>query len=125
MPGDPFAISRHFAKEMRTPGHHVLADQVLDAGHNTRIRQDVVNTSMAEVRRADRVAVAPCGERPGQQFIKVSTDTGYLFFIEDPNAGQVTVAVKSCNLLRSQSCGMLSSRRMKPQVAINLAQFFA
>jgi hypothetical protein len=96
MPGDPFAISRHFAKEMRTPGNHVFANQVLDAGHNTRIRQDVVNTSIAEVRRADRVAVAPCGERPRQQFIKVTTDAGYLFFIEDPNAGQVTFAIKSC-----------------------------
>src|SRR5580704_4154148 len=125
MPGDPFAISRHFAKEMRTPGNHVLANQVLDAGHNTSIRQNVVNPSIAEVRRADRVAVASCGERSGQQFIKVTADARYLFFIEDANAGQVTVAIKRCNLLRGQSCGALVSRRMKPQVAVKLAQFFA
>src|ERR1700730_3551670 len=125
MPGDSFAISRHFAKEMRTPGNYVFADQVLDAGHNTVVRQDVVNTSIAEVRRADRVAVAACGERPGQQFIKVTTDAGYLFFIEDANPGQVTVAIKSCNLLRGQSCRTLGRRRMKPQVAVKLAQFFA
>src|ERR1700688_2379479 len=125
MPGDSFAISRHFAKEMRTPGNHILANQVLDAGHNTRVRQDVVNTSIAEVRRADGVAVAPCGEPPGQQFIEVTTDAGYLFFIEDTNAGQVTVAIKSCNLLRGQSCGTFGGRRMKPQVAVKLAQFFA
>src|ERR1700691_4615947 len=100
MPGDSFAISRHFAKEMRTPRNHVLANQVLDAGHNTCIRQDVVNTSIAEVRRADRVAVAACGQRPGQQLVKVTTDARYLFFIEDPNTGQVTVAIKSGNLFR-------------------------
>jgi hypothetical protein len=116
MPGDPFAISRHFAKEMRTPGNDVLANQVLDAGHNTRIREDVVNTSMAEMRRADRIAVAPCSERSGQQLIKVTTDAGYLFFFEDANAGQVTVAIKGCNLLQSQNCGTLGRRGMKPQV---------
>src|ERR1700735_5778968 len=103
MPGDPFAISRHLAEEVRAPANHVLANQVLDASHDTRIGQDVVNTSMAKVRGADRVAVAPCGKRSGQQFIKVTTDAGYLFFIEDPNAGQVTVSIKSCNLLRGQS----------------------
>src|ERR1700722_9265177 len=125
MPGDSFAISRHFAKEMGTPGNHVLANQVLDAGHNTRVRQDIVNTSIAEGRRADRVAVAPCGERPGQQFIKVPTDAGYLFFIEDANAGQVTVAIKSCDLLRGENFRTLGSRGMKPQVAVELAQFLA
>src|SRR5271170_6271595 len=114
MPGDPFAISGHFAKEMRAPGNHVLANQVLDAGHNARIRQDVVNTTMAEVRRGDRVAVAARGERPGQQFIKVATDSGYLFVIEDANPGQITFAIKSCNLLWCQRYGMLVSRRMKP-----------
>src|SRR5277367_3258260 len=124
MPGDPFAIARHFAKEMGTPGNHVLADQVLDAGHNERMRQDVVNTSIAEVSRADRVAVAPCCEGLCQQFIKVTTNAGYLFFIENANAGQVTVAIKSRNLLRGQSCGTLCSRRMKPQIAVQLAQFF-
>jgi hypothetical protein len=125
MPGDPFAIARHFAKEMRAPGNHVLANQVLDTGHNTRICQDVVNPSMAEMRRGDRVAVAPCGKRPGQQFIKVRTDAGYLVLIEDANAGQVTVAIKSCNLLRGQSCGTLGGGRMKPQIAVKLAQLFA
>src|SRR5579863_6183098 len=114
MPGDPFAISRHFAKEMRTPGDHILANQVLDEDHDTRIRQDVVNTPIAEVRRADRVAVSPCGKCPGQQFIKVTTDAGDLFFIEDSNSRQVTVAIKSSNLLRGQSFGILGSRRMKP-----------
>src|SRR5580704_6007353 len=125
MPGDPFAISRHFAKEVRTPGNHILANQVLDAGHNTRIRQDVVNTPIAEVRRADGVAVAPRGERSGQQIIKVTTDAGYLFLLEDANAGEVTVAIKGGNLFRSQNCGMLRRRRMKPQVAVKLAQFVA
>src|SRR3984957_15633116 len=118
MPGTPFAISRHFAKEVRAPSNHVLADQVLDAGHNTKMAEYVVNPSIAEVRRADRVAIAPCGERPGQQFVKVLTDAGYLSFIEDPNAGNVAVAIKRGNLLRGQSRGMLGSRRMKPQVAI-------
>src|SRR5579862_2460959 len=125
MPGDPFAISRHFAKEMRTPANHVLANQVLDARHNPRIREDVVNTSIAEVSRADRVAVAPCSKRPGQQFIKVTTDAGYLFFIEDPNSGQVAVTIKSCNLLCSQNYRTRGCRTMEPQVAVKLAQFFA
>src|SRR5580698_6919572 len=125
MPGDPFAISGNFAKEMRTPGNHVLANQVLDAGHNTRISQDVVDPSIAEMRRADGVAVTPGGERAGQQFIKVKTDAGYLFFLEDANAGQVAVAIKSRNLLRGQNCRMLGSRRMKPQIAVKLAQLFA
>src|ERR1700722_9815028 len=124
MPGDPFPISRHFAEEVRAPATHVLADQVLDASHNTGIRQDVVNTSMTKVRRADGIAVAPCGKRPSQQLIKVTTDAGYLFCIEDPNAGQVTIAVESCNLLRGQSRGMLGRRRMKPQIAVKLVQFF-
>ena len=44
---------------------------------------------MAKVRGADRVAVAARGKRPGQQFIKVATDAGYLFFIKDPNARKV------------------------------------
>src|ERR1700721_1505940 len=103
MPANTFAISRHFAKEMRTPGHHILANQVLDAGHNPSVRQDVVNPSIAEVRRGDRIAVASRGERPGQQLIKVTTDDGYLLLIEDADAGQVTVAIKSCDLLRGQS----------------------
>src|SRR5260370_25271369 len=103
MPGDAFAIPRHFAKEMRTPGNHVLANQVLDAGHNTGIRQDIVNTPIAEVRCADGVAVAPRGKRSGQQLIKVTTDAGYLFLVEDANAGQVTVPIKGCNLLRGQN----------------------
>ena len=114
MPRDPFAVARHFAEEMRTPADGVVANQVIDAGHNPRMRQEVVDTCMAQVRRDDRVAVAPCCERPGQQFIKVTTDAGYLMFIEDANAGQVTVAIKSCNLLRGERCGTLRSRRMKP-----------
>src|ERR1700679_2496919 len=109
---------------MRTPPNHVFANQVLDAGHNTSIRQHVVNTSITEVRRADRVAVAPCGQRPGQQFIEVAADAGYLLVIEDPNTGHVTVAIKRRNLLRSQSRGMLGSRRMKPQIAVQVAQLF-
>ena len=123
MPRNSFAIARHFAKEMRTPANRVVANQVLDAGHNARLRQEVLDTSIAQVRRGDRVAVAACGERPGQQFVEVTADADYLFLVEDANTGQVTVAIKSCNLLRGENCGMLGSRRMKPQIAAKLAQF--
>ena len=90
-----------------------------------RIRQHVVNPAIAKVRRADRIAVTPGGQRPGQQFVKVTTDTRNLLCIEDSNAGQVAVAIKSCYLLRGQSCGMLGSGRVKPQIAVKLAQFVA
>jgi hypothetical protein len=75
----------------------------------------VVNAPIAEVCGADRVTIAACGQRPRQEFIKITPDTGNLFFIEDANVGQVSVAVKSCNLPRRERYGTLCSGRMKPQ----------
>jgi len=86
VPGDSFAVSGHFAKEVRAPCDHVLAQQVFDAGYDAWMRQDVVNAPVLEVRRADRIAIAARSQRFRQQFIKVMPYAGNLLLIENPNA---------------------------------------
>jgi hypothetical protein len=89
------------------------------------MRQDIVNAPIAKVRGADGVAIAARSQRPRQEFIKIRSDTGNLVFIENTNAGHISVAIKSCNLPRRERDWTLCGGRMKPQVSFKLAQVFS
>ncbi len=118
VPRDALAVAGHFAKEVRTPCNHVLADQVLHTGENAGVGKKVVNAPIAQVCRADRVAVLARGESRGQQFIEVATDGGNLVLAENSNTGEVAVAIESGDLLRREGGGVLGGGGMKPQIAV-------
>jgi len=124
VPGDPLAVPRHFAKEMRAPGHYFLAKQVFDSTHNARVRQNIVDASVAQVRRADGITIAARGQRLRQEVVKVTPYICYLVCIENPKAGQVSIAIKRFDLLRRQHLGASRCRGMEAQVAFHLAQIF-
>lgn len=63
MPGDALPISRHLAEEMRTPGNHVLAEQVPNWGDNARMCEDVINAAITKMRGADGITVPAGGQR--------------------------------------------------------------
>src|SRR5262252_3214865 len=113
MPGYAFTISRHFAEEMRAPGNHIVAQQVLYTSHNTGVRQDVVNAAMAEVGRANRIAVTAGGQRFRQKVIEVTPDAGNFFFVEDANASQIAVVIEDSDLIPCENRRVLGCRRTK------------
>ncbi len=125
MPCDPLAIAGHLAKEVRTPGDHVFAQQVRNTGHDARMRQQIVHPAIAEMSRADGIAVAAGSQRPGQQSIEVAANASHLIFTENPHSFQVSVAIEGRDLLHSQPLRILHGRRMKAQVALHLAQLFS
>ena len=74
MPSDHFSIVRHFAKEVRAPSDDVLAQKVRDIIDDPAVGQDVVDRSVLEVGRRDRVAVATFSDDLLEQFVKVLAD---------------------------------------------------
>src|ERR1039457_1929771 len=109
---------------MRTPGDQVSAEQVRDAGDNARLGPQVVNAAMAQMGRADRIAVAAGGPRPGQQFVEVAANLGDLVRIENPNPFQIAVAIEGRDLFGRQTPRMVRGTRMQTQIALDAAQFF-
>ena len=82
------------AEVVRPPADDVLAEQVPDVGHDARVRQEVVDAAVSQVRRADRVTVAALGQHAGQQRVEVATVLGDLLLAENANPLEVAVAVE-------------------------------
>ena len=122
MPGDPLPVAWQLTKEMGTPADHVLAEQVLNQSYDARIRQQIVNAAVAQMRRGDGIAVAAGSQSPGQQVIEVTADVRDFRFAEDPKRRQIAVAIESRDLLARQSLGVFLCGRMKPQIAVRRTQ---
>src|SRR5271163_3300428 len=88
MPGDPLPVAWQLTKEMGAPTDYVLAEQVLNQSYDARIRQQIVNAAMAQMRRGDGIAVASGSQSPGQQVIEVSANVRDFRFAEDPKRRQ-------------------------------------
>src|SRR5205823_3546910 len=123
MPGDPLSIARHLAKKVRPPTHHVLAQQVLHTSPDARIREQIVNPRMAQVRSADGVTVAAGCQRLCQQGVEITADRRHLRLAENPNSLQITVAIERRYLLPRERPSVLLIGRMKAELALNFTQF--
>ena len=89
-------------KKCEPQANQVLAEQIFDSGHNARMRQNVVNAAVAEVRRADGIAIAARGERLRQEFVKVMPDTCYLFL------SKIRMPAKYPSRLNASTCSTVS-----------------
>ena len=73
------------------------------------------------MRSADGIAVAAGGQSGGQQRIEVPCNSGDLFVIEDPDSGQISVAIEARELLDRQAPRIRSRRGMKAELALDAA----
>ena len=71
MPGDSLAVAGHLAEEVRAPGDHVVAQKVFHVRDDPRVREQVIDTAVAQVRGADGIAIAAGGEGLREEFVEV------------------------------------------------------
>src|ERR1700722_17805762 len=98
MPRDPFPVSRHLAEEVRSPGDHILPDQILNPIHNAPIRQNVINAAITQVRRTDGVTVSAFGYSLREQLVEIPADAHHFVFAEYLNVRHIAITVESRNL---------------------------
>src|SRR5262249_15947344 len=94
VPGDGFAVVRHLAEKVGSPGDDVGAQQVFDTGHDPFVREDVVHAAVLRMRGADRITVAPGGDDSRQQPVGGTADLPNLGLAEDGDSADVAVAVE-------------------------------
>ena len=123
MPAHPFAVARHLAEIVRAPPDYVLAKQIFDDRDDARMREQVINLPIFQMRRADRITVAPCGDDSFEQAVEVAAMRGDLTFIENVNAFEKTVAVERRDLLPRECSWIFDAERVEAQVALDLVKF--
>src|SRR5262249_15633846 len=123
VPRDALAVAGHLAEEVRAPGDDVLTQQVGNVRHDPRMGEQVVDTAVAEMRRADRVAVATGGEGAGEQIVEVGADLVDLREGENPDALQVPVVVKVVDQRFGEDLLVGDGRGVKAQVTVEGAEF--
>src|SRR5215510_12865749 len=122
MPAHQFAVARHLAEIVRAPPDHVLAQQVFDDGDDARMREQVVNLRVFQMRRADRIAVASGGDDSFEQTVEVTPMRGDLVSIEDADGLEKTVAVERGDLLPRKRQRIFDAEPVKTQVSLDLIE---
>lgn len=117
MPGDGFAVVRHFAEEMRAPADDVFAEDVAHDRDDGGMREQVVNASVCEVCGADGVGVAACGDDLGEQGVKVSAKIADFGFAENADLFEIAIAIVSGDVRRRQRLRMGRLTLEKAKVA--------
>ena len=82
-----------------------------------------INLRIFQMRRADRITVAPCGDDSFEQVVEVAAMRGDLTFVENVNAFEKTVAVERRDLLPHECRGIFDAERVEAQVALDLVKF--
>ena len=121
MPGDAFAVVRHFAEEVRSPRDHIFAQQVADTVHDPPIGQQVVHAAIFQMGRADRIACSARGQNPGQEIVKIAAILQAFGLAKDADPFEVSVAIVVFDLRVGESARKLVIDGMKPQVTIHLS----
>jgi hypothetical protein len=124
MPGNPLAVARHLAEEMRSPGDHIFAEQILDPRHNSRMCEDVVNAPVLQMGRDDGITVAAGRDGFGKKLVEVATNAGNLFLIKDADSGQICLLVEGHYLFTGERLRVLCCGGTKPQIALDPAELF-
>src|SRR5262249_8506709 len=123
MPANPLAVARHLAEIVRSPSDDVLAQQVFDDGHDTQMREQIVDLRVFQMRRTDRIAVAYGSDDSFEQAVEVAAMRGDLISIENVNAFEKTVAVERSDLLSRKRRRIFDAERVEAQVALDPVEF--
>src|SRR5262245_7808552 len=89
------------------------------------MRQKIVNGSVFQMRRADRITAAPLSQDSGQDRVEIAPVFGDLVLAEDAKSAHVAVTVEGCDLGGSEPLRVCVLARVKVQIALDPAQFFA
>lgn len=123
MPTDALAIAGHLAEIMRAPANDVFTQQVPDDGDNARSGKQIINRSVFQMSRADRITVAARRRHLRKQAIKVTPMRCHLGFIKNTDRADEAVAIKRINLLTRKQARIFNRARMKIQITLELIQF--
>ena len=103
---------------MRAPANDIFTDQILDGGNNAGVGQNIMHTTVLQMRGADTVAVAAGGQSACQKVIEVRAQFGDFGVIENRYGRDVALLVEVRDLPGRECAGRGVFHRPKTQVAI-------
>ena len=124
MPRDGLAVAGQFAEEMRSPTHHVVAQQIPGERGDARVGDQVPHAPVFHVGMLHRITAATLGEHSADDGVNEGARPGNFLRRKQANAVDITLAVEVHDLRGCQHLGILDRAGMKRQVPVHVGQLF-